>query len=115
MKDEVRAESPPFMGDEFSRVANKTLTIDVAKYQEYLDGADMTQEQKEDYLRAVWTVVMAFVELGFGVHPLQEVWGQDGESLDYMGEKDSNGDRSKEEHKERRGADRRTPRGLEPR
>ncbi|AKO96662.1 hypothetical protein MALG_01478 [Marinovum algicola DG 898] len=80
MKDEVRAESPPFMGDEFSRVANKTLTIDVAKYQEYLDGADMTPKQKEDYLRAVWTVVMTFVELGFGVHPLQEVWGKDGDN-----------------------------------
>ena len=115
MKDEVRAQSPAFMGDEFSRVANKTLTIDVAKYQEYLDGADMTPEQKEDYLRAVWTVVMTFVELGFGVHPLQEVWGKDAEALDCKGEKDSNGNRSKEEQKEMRGANRRTPRGLESR
>ncbi len=103
------------IGDDFSRVAKKTLTIDVDKYQAYLDGADMTPEQKDEYLRAVWSVVMTFVELGFGVHPLQEVWGKDAEALDYKGEKDSNGNRSKEEQERMRGPQGRAPRGLESR
>jgi hypothetical protein len=33
----------------------------------------MSAEQKEEFLRSMWVVVMTFVELGFGVHPLQQV------------------------------------------
>ena len=59
--------------------AKRTLTVDVAKYQKFLDEADLTPEQKEDFLQAVWSVVVTFVELGFDVHPLQEVCGKDAE------------------------------------
>ena len=48
-----------------------TLTVDVEKYQSFLDGADMTEEQKEEFLQALWSIVVSFVELGFGVHPVQ--------------------------------------------
>lgn len=47
------------------------LTVDVEKYQSFLDGADMTEEQKEEFLQALWSIVVSFVELGFGVHPVQ--------------------------------------------
>lgn len=33
----------------------------------------MSQEQKEEFLLAMFSIVMTFVELGFGVHPLQQV------------------------------------------
>ncbi|WP_283644627.1 hypothetical protein [Marinovum algicola] len=64
----------------FSDSARPTLTVDVAKYQEYLDGSDLTPEQKEEFLRAVWSIVVTFVELGYGVHPLQEACGKDHEN-----------------------------------
>lgn len=52
------------------------LTVDVEKYQAYLDGADMTEAQKAEFLEAMWSIIVSFVDLGFGVHPLQEVCGE---------------------------------------
>ncbi len=49
------------------------------KYQALLDEPGLSEEQKEEFLRALWSIVVTFVELGFGVHPLQEVCGQDSE------------------------------------
>ncbi|MDG1168142.1 MAG: hypothetical protein P8N14_03015 [Sulfitobacter sp.] len=57
-----------------------TLTVDVEKYQAFLDGADMTEVQKEEFLQALWSIIVSFVDLGFGVHPLQAVCG---ENADY--------------------------------
>lgn len=76
MKDDIRNGNGIGLSENFASSAQRSLTIDVAKYQEYLDGSDLTPEQKEDFLRAVWSVVVTFVELGFDVHPLQEVCGK---------------------------------------
>lgn len=57
-----------------------SLTVDVEKYQAYLDGADMTEEQKEEFLHALWSIIVSFVDLGFGVHPMQSVCGEDHDS-----------------------------------
>lgn len=56
--------------------ARPTLAVDVERYQEYLDGADLTDAQKQEFLQALWSIIVSFVELGFGVHPLQEVCGK---------------------------------------
>jgi len=70
------------MLEAFSASARPTLSIDVARYQEYLDGSDLTPEQKEEFLQAVWSIVVTFVELGYGVHPLQEACGKDSDGHD---------------------------------
>ncbi|MBO6896748.1 MAG: hypothetical protein JJ868_05190 [Shimia sp.] len=49
----------------------QNIEIDVDQYQRYLDNADLTEVQKEEFLRAMWTVIVAFVDLGYGVHPTQ--------------------------------------------
>lgn len=76
MKDDIRNGNGTSLSENFASSAQRSLAIDVARYQEYLDGSDLTPEQKEDFLRAVWSVVVTFVELGFDVHPLQEVCGK---------------------------------------
>lgn len=66
-------------GDAFAAIhapPKPTLTVDVEKYQAFLDGADMTEAQKEEFLQALWSIIVSFVDLGFGVHPLQEVCGE---------------------------------------
>lgn len=63
----------------FDASARPVLTVDVTKYQELLDDPNLSEAQKEEFLRALWSIVVTFVELGFGVHPLQEVCGQDSE------------------------------------
>ena len=61
----------------FDKSAKPILTVDVEKYQGYLDDTNMTDAQKEEFLQGLWHVIVNFVELGFGVHPLQEVCGKD--------------------------------------
>jgi hypothetical protein len=61
----------------FDASARPVLAVDVKKYEALLDDPSLSEAQKEEFLRALWSVVVTFVELGFGVRPLQEVCGQD--------------------------------------
>ena len=61
----------------FDRASNGTLRIDVERYQHMLDNADLTDEQKRQVLEALWSIITTVVQLGYGVHPMQEVCGKD--------------------------------------
>lgn len=78
MKDEILFAGEASPTDRFNASARPVLTVDVEKYQAYLDESGLSDEQKEEFLRALWSIMVSFVELGFGVHPLQEVCGQNG-------------------------------------
>ena len=69
---------------EFEKTAQPIVTVDVEKYQAWLDGANLSAKQKEEFLQALWSIVVMFVDLGFGVHPLQEVCGQDSADEDQL-------------------------------
>lgn len=62
---------------EFDASTKPTMAVDVERYQRYLDDTDLTEAEKKEFLQALWNVIISFVELGFGVHPLQEVCGKD--------------------------------------
>lgn len=64
----------------FDATAKRMIKVDVERYQSYLDGTNLTAGQKEQFLQDMWLVMMSFVELGFEVHPVQEVCGKDAES-----------------------------------
>jgi hypothetical protein len=49
-----------------------TLTLDVELYQHYLDNSDLTEEQKNELLNTLWNIICGFVQMGFGVHPVQQ-------------------------------------------
>lgn len=61
----------------FDASARPVLTVDIKRYEALLDDPNLSEAQKEEFLGALWSIVVTFVELGFGVHPLQEVCGQD--------------------------------------
>lgn len=65
----------------FDASASRMLKVDVERYQSYLDDMDMTQAQKEEFLQAMWLMMVSFVELGFEVHPFQEVCGKLGKNV----------------------------------
>lgn len=48
------------------------IELDVAYYQQFLDDADITDAQKRELIETLWTIVIQFVDLGFGIHPLQQ-------------------------------------------
>lgn len=43
------------------------LSFEAAEYMEYVDDLELTEAQKVEFLRTLWTIMSAFVELGFGV------------------------------------------------
>lgn len=63
--------------DKFDLSSKPTMTVDVERYQSFLDESDMSQAEKEEFLQTLWQIIVSFVELGYGVHPLQEVCGKD--------------------------------------
>ncbi|MBM9593945.1 hypothetical protein [Roseitranquillus sediminis] len=54
-----------------------SVEIDTAKYQKYLDDPSLSEDQKEEIIQALWLIITAFVDLGFGVHPAQQVQEQE--------------------------------------
>ena len=50
----------------------KTLTLDVDYYQSFLDDADIPDDKKQELIETLWNIVVQFVDLGFGIHPLQQ-------------------------------------------
>ncbi|QBK29800.1 hypothetical protein [Roseitalea porphyridii] len=59
--------------DEPRLPARPTLTLDVALYQEYLDDAELSAEQKQEFIETLWNIIVAFVDLGFGIDSVQTV------------------------------------------
>ncbi len=49
------------------------LQIDVQQFQSYLDDLDITEESKIELLETLWSIVVTFVDMGFGIHPVQQV------------------------------------------
>lgn len=55
------------------------LSVDVDHYQSMLDEPGLSDAEIKEQLEALWLIMVSFIELGYEVHPLQEVCGQDGE------------------------------------
>lgn len=49
------------------------LTLDVDYYQSFLDDTELPEHKKQELIEALWSIVIGFVDLGFGIHPLQQV------------------------------------------
>jgi len=72
-----------------TRVSNHDVEFDLEKYQSYIDDPTLTPEQREKVIKTIWGIIINFVDLGFGVHPMQEVCGKDDTDLDHGGVLDS--------------------------
>lgn len=67
-------ETPPNFNPE---TAPPTLSIDWETYLPFFEEDDIPEDQKQELIEALWSIVVSFVDLGFGVHPVQQVCGQD--------------------------------------
>lgn len=54
----------------------KALTLDLAAYAPFLESAEIPEAEKTALLEALWQVIVGFVDLGFDIHPVQQVCGQ---------------------------------------
>lgn len=47
------------------------FTIDVDYYQRVIDDPDVSEERKRELIKIIGNIVMSFIDLGFGIHPVQ--------------------------------------------
>lgn len=52
---------------------SQPTALDTSAYENELSDCNWSSEQKEEFLRALWSVIVAFVDLGYGIHPTQRV------------------------------------------
>lgn len=53
------------------------ITLDVSLFEEYLADSDLTDDQKHEFLTVLWSIIVGFADLGFGIDPVQQAL-QDG-------------------------------------
>ena len=53
------------------------LMIDWNMYEKYLEGSELSEVKKRELLETLWSIITSFVDLGFDVHPVQQVCGKD--------------------------------------
>lgn len=63
---------PPPIEAEAAPKPPSTLAIDWTLFEHHLSGSDLTEEQKREFLQTIWYIVVAFVDLGFGIAPVQQ-------------------------------------------
>jgi len=51
------------------------LQFDPAAYMHFVEDDDLTEEQAVELLRAIWSIVVSFVDLGYGLDPVHQVVG----------------------------------------
>lgn len=68
---------PKSIDGETERGSPSVISIDVQAYAHFLDGSDLSAAQKEEFLQALWSIIVEFVSLGFGVHPIQQAMADD--------------------------------------
>jgi hypothetical protein len=49
------------------------LTFDPQEYLHFLADCDWTEEQKREFIETLWQIIVSFVDLGFDLHPIQQV------------------------------------------
>lgn len=48
------------------------LTIDYALFEKLLEDTEISEEDKRQFIETWWNLIINFVDLGFGIHPLQQ-------------------------------------------
>lgn len=65
---------------------SQCLHLDWEVYAQALDASDLSEDEKREMVEIMWNIVVSFVDMGFGVHPVQQVCEQ---SLSLTALKDS--------------------------
>ena len=53
------------------------FTLDYEAYAPYLEDSNMSEAQKREFLETLWSIIVSFVDLGFGAHPIQQACGEE--------------------------------------
>ena len=62
--------------------ARRALVCDCEQFRPYLADANLSKEQEDEFLTTLWNIMLGFVDLGFGIHDVQQVIRPDDFSID---------------------------------
>jgi hypothetical protein len=54
---------------------NLAIQFDAKEFAHFLEGSDWSEDQKLEYIQTIWTIVLQFIDMGFGIHPFQIALG----------------------------------------
>jgi hypothetical protein len=66
-------QTPPGATSALNSEAFASLTFDPDCYRSFLEDGDLSRERQDELLRDLWSIVVGFADLGFGLHPIQHV------------------------------------------
>lgn len=52
------------------------IQFDAQEFVHFLAESDLTEAEKLEYVQTIWAIVLQFVDMGFGLHPIQQASGQ---------------------------------------
>lgn len=52
------------------------LEVDIAKYQTMIDDPALSEEEKRQFIEALWKILVTFVDLGFDLHSAKVACGK---------------------------------------
>lgn len=60
-----------------TQISRPALRFDWMDWLPYLEDADIPDEQKREWIETVWSIVLAFVDLGFDIKSAPEICGEE--------------------------------------
>lgn len=52
------------------------LEFDAEEFWHFVESYDLSDDEKREYLEVIWSIIVSFVDLGFGIHPVQKACGK---------------------------------------
>lgn len=74
---------PPYSHDPLVETLppRPSLSIDWEVYAAMLEDSDMPLDQQRELIETLWSIVVAFVDLGFDLNPVAQICGQSDDAL----------------------------------
>lgn len=44
---------------------------DIEEFDQFLEGSELSAQEREEFLQSVWNIVVAIIDFSFGDHPIQ--------------------------------------------
>lgn len=75
--------------------AKNIVEVDVEKYIQFLEESDLSDVQKREFIETIYLILINFIDIGFGIHPIQHVFDEiDPKTIDMPGDVSDNKDNS---------------------
>ena len=56
------------------------LEFDWQEFTDFFEGSDLSEAEQQEFLETLWSIIVHFVDLGFGLNPIQILCEQIGEN-----------------------------------